>query len=393
MKALVRTNTDARLLAVGQALTSTVLALLTAVASLAGVALAPVAALGTLPVAGTVAGTLVMIYPAAVLMQRVGRRLGFATKAALGIGAGALCATAMWQRNFALLTIGSFLFGLFAAFGQYFRFAALETSGEPTEQIAALSLVTAAGAAGGVLGPYLANRANAALPDLPPFAGAYLAAIAICIALAVSQSFLSPTLGRGGAGPTTTHRTARRDLGPRFYRASLVCAVGYAVMTLSMVAAPLSMSACGFGTPLSDLVLQVHFAAMYLPSLAHGWLLRHLSVERLVGIGIVASTTSCLVALWPAQGLNTYLVELALSGLGWNLMFNGGTLLLARTYPPHAKTFAQGVNSLLVYGANVAAALFAGAGMAFYGWAVLNAVGLPMLLCASIVMRRAPRCA
>ncbi len=390
MRALFRAGRDATLLAVGQALTTTVLALLTAIASLAGVALAPAPGLGTLPVAGTVVGTLLMIYPAAVLMERVGRRIGFATKAVLGISAGMACAAAMCQRNFALLTAGSLLFGMFAAFGQYFRFAALETSRQAEKQVAALSMITAAGAAGGVLGPYIADRAPQALPYLPPFAAAYVAAAVLCAALAVSQGFLSPTLGRGGVGQATTRRAGRRDLGPGFYRASLICATSYAVMTLSMVAAPLSMSTCGLGGTLSNLVLQVHFAAMYLPSLAHGWLLTRMPVERLVNLGIAVSTASCVVALLPAQSLNTYLIELGLSGLGWNLMFNGGTLLLARTYPPHARTLAQGVNSLLVYGANVAAALSAGAGMAFYGWAVLNAVGLPLLFGVWIAIRRGP---
>ena len=46
-----------------------------------------------------------------------------------------------------------------------------------------------------------------------------------------------------------------------------------------------------------------------------------------------------------------------LSGIGWNFMFNVGTLLLAGTYTPAEKTRAHGLNSLLVYGANVAASL------------------------------------
>ena len=59
---------DVIILSVGQALTSTVVSLLTSVSSLSGAYLAPSRSLATVPVTATVLGTLLMIYPASTLM-------------------------------------------------------------------------------------------------------------------------------------------------------------------------------------------------------------------------------------------------------------------------------------------------------------------------------------
>jgi predicted MFS family arabinose efflux permease len=89
------------------------------------------------------------------------------------------------------------------------------------------------------------------------------------------------------------------------------------------------------------------------------------------------------------QTLGLYIVELGLSGIGWNFMFNGGTLLLADTYPASGKTRAQGLNSLFVYSANLLASFLAGALMASYGWSVVNLACLPLLVIALLALRPA----
>ena len=76
-------------------------------------------------------------------------------------------------------------------------------------------------------------------------------------------------------------------------------------------------------------------------------------------------------------------------------MFNGGTLLLASTYPVGRKTRAQGLNSLFVYSANLLASFSAGALMASYGWPVVNVACLPLLAFALLALwpRQTPRLA
>lgn len=170
-------------------------------------------------------------------------------------------------------------------------------------------------------------------------------------------------------------------------KASLICAIGFAVMTLTMNAAPLSIHQCGYNVHESGTVLQVHFVLMYLPSLFNPILINRIGLRGLVVIGVIASGIGCLLTAYRDQTLGIYIVELGLSGLGWNFIFNGGTLLLANTYPVSLKTRAQGLNSMFVYTANVFASFAAGELMAVYGWEMVNLVCVPLLVIAVWALR------
>lgn len=373
---------DVIVLAIGQALTSTVVSLLTSVSSLSGNFLAPYPTLSTLPVTATVIGTLIMIYPASTLMGRLGRRCGFMFKAGVGIVGGATAMMAMVVHNFPLLVLGTFLLGIFSAFGQYYRFAAIDAAKDPAERAIAVAIVTGAGVAGGIAGPYLGGRFAEAVPEAP-YAGAFMVLSLVCVALALSQLLLSADLGRDKKpGAPDKHPADTLILGGPFLRVSLICAIGFAVMTLTMNAAPLSIHHSGLSVHDSATVLQAHFALMYLPSFFNPILIKYIGLRGLVLLGVFASAVGCILSAVTEQTLTMYILELGLSGIGWNFMFNGGTLLLASTYSPALKTKAQGFNAMLVYSANVAASFAAGALMANAGWVTLNLVGLPLLLIA-----------
>lgn len=370
-------NRDILVLAAGQALTSTVVSLLTSVSSLSGAYLAPSPALSTVPVTASVLGTLVMIYPASALMGRLGRRGGFMFKAGIGVFGGAVCALALIAASFSLLIAGTFLLGLFSAFGQYYRFAAIDAAHSPEERTSAVGIVTGGGVVGGVAGPFLGG--HFAGVAAVPYVGAFVALSVVCAGLAASQILLSANLGRDDAAGKT--RPAPKDftLNGGFLKATAICAIGFAVMTLTMNAAPLSLQMCGYSLPVSSTVLQVHFALMYLPSLFNPALVRVIGLRGLVTLGAAASGLGCVLTVLTEQTLPFYIIELGLSGIGWNFLFNGGTLLLTSTYPAARKTRAQGLNSLFVYGANLAASFAAGALMASFGWPMVNLVCLPLL--------------
>ncbi|HTP82171.1 MAG TPA: MFS transporter [Alphaproteobacteria bacterium] len=385
---------DIVVLATGQALTGTVTSLLTAVSSLSGAFLAPSPALSTLPVTATVLGTLLMIYPASSLMGRLGRRGGFMFKAGVGAVGGAVCLLALMAGSFTLLIAGTFLLGLFSAFGQYYRFAAIDAARTPHERTSAVAIVTGAGVIGGIAGPFLASHA-AEVAGSVPYAGAFAALVLVCICLAASQIFLSADLGRDASAAAASATASEFTANAAFLKASAICAVGFAVMTLTMNAAPLSLHDCGFSLAASATVLQVHFALMYLPSFFNPLLVSRMGLRGLVACGVVASGAGCLLTAIADQTLGAYILELGLSGIGWNFLFNGGTLLLADTYPASGKTRAQGLNSLFVYSANLLASFSAGAVMAFFGWPAVNLVCLPLLIVAVLALapRRAARLA
>lgn len=380
---------DVIVLAAGQALTSTVVSLLTSVSSLSGAYLAPSPSLATVPVTATVLGTLVMIYPASALMGRLGRRGGFMFKAGVGIAGGAVCCLALLAASFGTLIAGTFLLGIFSAFGQYYRFAAIDAVRSPQERTSAVAIVTGAGVIGGIAGPFLGGRFADAVGAVP-YAGAFAALSIVCIALAASQTLLSADLGRDERKAATRNSGREFSFNGGFAKASAICAVGFAVMTLTMNAAPLSMQQCGFAMSASSSVLQVHFALMYLPSLFNPAVVSRIGLRGLIVAGVASSGAGCLLTVLTDQTLIPYVIELGLSGIGWNFIFNGGTLLLADTYPVSGKTRAQGLNSLFVYGANLVASFSAGALMALYGWQVVNLACLPLMAVALLALWRRP---
>lgn len=380
-----RPSKDIVVLAIGQALTSTVVSLLTSVSSLSGAYLAPERALATVPVSATVLGTLLMIYPASTLMGRLGRRGGFMFKAGVGVVGGAVCALALFIGSFVTLIAGTFLLGIFSAFGQYYRFAAIDAARTPAQRTSAVAIVTGGGVVGGIAGPFLGGN----FADLVsvPYASAFAVLSAVCVCLTLSQFLLSSELGRDRAGPVTAV-APKFALNAGFAKASIICAIGFAVMTLTMNAAPLSLQMCGFSLSVSATVLQVHFALMYLPSFFNPALVAAIGLRGLVAAGVIASAAGCLLTAVPDQTLGLYMLELGLSGVGWNFIFNGGTLLLADTYPAAGKTVAQGLNSLFVYSANLVASFSAGALMASYGWQWVNLACLPVLAVAVLALRQ-----
>ena len=383
---------DVVVLAAGQALTSTVVSLLTSVSSLSGAHLAPAPALATVPVTASVLGTLAMMYPASALMGRLGRRSGFMVKAGIGVLGGIVCFAGLAAGSFVVLVIGAFLLGLFSAFGQYYRFAAIDAAPDPKDRATAIAVVTGAGVAGGVAGPFLGGRFADAVAGVP-YGGAFAALTLVCVCLAASQVLLSADLGRDPGSPGGAAPAEARALGVDFMKASIVCAASFAVMTLTMNAAPLSMAHAGHGVRASATVLQVHFALMYLPSFVNPLIVRRVRVRGLIVAGVAAAGLGCVLAAVAAQTFPLYMLELGLSGIGWNFTFNGGTLLLTETYPAALRTRAQGVNSLIVYCANLLASFSAGVLVATLGWAAVNLACLPLLALALAVLPRRGRSA
>ena len=372
---------DVRVLSIGQALSTTITSLLTTVSSLVGAVLAPHPALSTVPVTATVAGTLAMIYPASMIMARLGRRSGFMLKAGIG-GLGCMfCLAGLAAPSFYFFVLGTLFLGLFNSFSQYYRFAAVDAAPTPDARAAAVATVMLAGVVGGVAGPFLSSH----FPSLglaTAYANAFVALLLLCGLLGLSQAFLSAELGKGTPLPSVEQqRVTNLSLlsRPGFLFTSLICAAGFSLMTFTMNAAPLSMHHCGIHIQASSIVLQAHFASMYLPSMFNPVLVRRMGASGLVKMGVFLNLIGCTVAALTVQRFGLYVLELSLFGFGWNFMFNGGTLLLIDTYTEFERPKAQGLNSLLVYSANLVASLAAGVLLTYFSWPLINAICLPIL--------------
>jgi MFS family permease len=363
------------LLAGSQAMLFAVTSTLVAVNGLAGLALAPSAALATLPATAVILGTLAATMPASLHMRRAGRRLGLLQGALIGVVAAVTCALAMVLHSFWLLCAGALAFGAFNAFGQYYRFAAADAA-LPERRASAVSVVLAGGLVGGLIGPAASRYTIDAFG--PRFAGAYLALalFALVAAALLSRARLPEPPAAQSSRPA--RRFAEVAAQPRYRVAVLAGAAGYGVMSLVMTATPIAMHACGHGYGDAAFVISSHVVAMFAPSFVTGSLIRRLGVLPVLLAGVVLNLGAVAFGL-SGEGVREFWWALVLLGVAWNFLYIGGTTLLAETYRPEERAAAQGANELAVFLTQAVASLASGGIVAGGGWQQVNLGALPAL--------------
>lgn len=323
----------------------------------------------TLPIAFMHVGAGAVTIPASFLMRRFGRRAGFTIGLVAGAASGVLGIIAIDRESFALFSAANLLLGVYRAFAQYYRFAAIDVA-PPDYRSRAISYVLAGGVVAGVLGPQLAIWANG-ISELANFTGAYVAIVALCAVGLVPVSLLRiPRMTSG------RQVLAARPLGlimrqPAFVAAVANSAGGYALMTLVMTATPLAVIASGYSSKDAAEVFQWHVVAMYLPSFFTGGLIARFGLMPVMTAGIVLFVGSAGIAVSGVE-LSNYIIALAMLGVAWNFCFVGGTTLLSEVHSPEEKAKIQGMNEFLVFGAVTAASVFSGGLFAGLGWDGVN---------------------
>ena len=333
------------LLASAQALLFTNSVTLIALNGLVGYQLAADKAFATLPVTTQIIGSALMALPASHLMQRIGRRAGFLVGTLVGLIGGAIATLGIYQQSMTTLCVGTFVLGIYGAFGQFYRFAAADAAA-PNFKANAISLVVAGGLIGGIVGPALSTwtRHLAATE----FLASYASLMVFCLLTAAVLSLL-----RMPAAATDDSAASPRPLlvvvlQPVFLVATLTSALGYGVMSLLMTATPLAMGVCGHPYADAANVISAHVIAMFAPSFFTGNLISRFGVLQVMLVGVVLMGVCLAVALSGVSVVHFWW-SLVLLGLGWNFMFVGGSTLLTETYLPAEKAKAQGLHDLLVF--------------------------------------------
>ncbi len=367
------------ILAACQALMMSGSALIIATSALVGLALSKETIFATLPVACMFVGTLMVTFPASVLMKRIGRRAGFIIGLMVGF-AGAMVATwAIVDHNFVAFAVGSFLIGILNGFGQYYRFAAADISGEAYRG-RAISWVLAGGILAAFIGPNLANYSRDMLMGIP-FAGSYASLLILygLSILLVSQIQIAAPGEHERSGEQRPLAQIARQ--PKYLVAVIGAMIAYGVMNLVMTSTPLAMASHDHEFADMALVIQWHVLAMFAPSFFTGNLIARFGVTRIMSVGAILLLASILIGL---SGISVFhfLFELVFLGLGWNFLFIGGTTLLTETYTAPEKAKAQGLNDLLVFGMVALTALSSGFLHEWVGWRALNYSVLPAVLLA-----------
>ena len=352
--------------------------LIVTLGGIVGNEIAPDPALATLPLSFMVVGTAAATVPTALLMQRIGRRLGFVAGGGLAIAGALLGAWALGTDSFFAFTCACGLIGATLAFSAQLRFAAAE-SVVSERAGAAVSIILLGSIGGALLGPELATRSPGWTPAAP-YQGALLA-LAACYAAATG--LLACSRDDRVGGPATVGGGARpmanlvRQRG--FLVAVLAGVVGQGAMVFIMTATPIAMHVQD-GHDLGETagVIQAHVVAMYLPSLASAVLIGRFGARKLMAAGALAMLATVAIGL-SGRAVMHYWWALVILGVGWNFLFVGGTTALVAAYRPAERFRAQAVNDFSVFGVSALASLSAGALLHGFGWTTVLLATLPAL--------------
>ena len=207
-------------------------------------------------------GNVLASVPAARLMARCGRRIGFAVGAGLFVAGGLLGALAMSSRIFALQLVAVWLTGMGIGFAEYLRFAAAEVV-PPALKPRAIALSVAGSILSAFVGPEVAKATRSLMSiefQASYLANAGIAVVYLCLILSIpglpnaappappkqsDDGDRSKQKGRccscGAGGSDSAVAIYLRT--PALVVATLSSAIGFGSMILSMTATPLAMKA------------------------------------------------------------------------------------------------------------------------------------------------------
>jgi MFS family permease len=365
-------------LALAQCFSATGTAVVVLLGGILGATLAPTPLLATLPASLQIVGVALTTIPAALFMQRFGRKRGFILSAASALLATLLASFAVARGSFALLCLSTALIGMNNAFSLQYRFAAAEFVA-PEKVGKAVGLVMVGTLVAAWLGPTLALQSRHLIRSTE-FAGSFLATSGLYV-IAIAILARLPDAGRAHVGLSGGGRPLREILAQPLFRVAVAASLlSYAVMSFIMTATPISMHLHDHhSVDATGSVIKGHLIAMYLPALVSGWLVSRFGVRTMMLVGIATMAGCIAVAAFLSREALHYGVSLVLLGAGWNLLFVSGTTLLTCSYRPEERFRAQGFNDFLTFGCQATVSLLAGVAVAAVGWRSLNLIALPLL--------------
>jgi len=345
--------------------------------------IAPTPELTTLPLAFLVVGMALSVIPSISIMKKFGRKVGHL----IGIGSAFIGAmlgmSASFYGLFYLLLASSLCFGLSQAFVQQYRFAAIESLDDPRQTPQVLSFLMLSGIVAAYIGPEIAVRGKDWLPSQAGFAGSFLGLgllnlLSFAVMLNFSNSTVQQDLVIGE--PRPLQEIIRN---PIIWLALLAAGVGNSVMSFMMTATPLSMHDIdGIDLQHTKQVIQSHIIAMFAPSLVTGYLIKRLGIHVVLLLGSLIYLATLILASSGHELLH-YWWALVLLGLGWNVLFLGGTTLLSQCYAAHERFKVQAFNDSAVFILQAIGSLSAGWILFAYGWPRIIQIAAP---CVAIIL-------
>lgn len=333
--------------------------------------------------------------------QRFGRRYGLSFGfIAGGIGAIGVVAAASME-NIVLLFLALFIYGAGTSTNLQARYAGTDLA-KPKQRATAISMAMVATTFGAVAGPNLVTPTGqlAEAIGLPTLTGPFLlAALAyllagftfllllkpdpLMVAMAIAKE-QSQQQASSGAIQIEQPKTDRFGV----VIGAIVLVLSQIVMVAIMTMTPIHMAGAGCGLSIIGLVISMHIAAMFLPSLVTGILVDKIGRTWMVAAsGITLAISGFLAAYTPGDAIVSMSIALILLGLGWNFGLISGTAMIIDSTTIHNRARIQGSVDVWVAIAGSAGGLFSGIIVALTSFSFLGFLGayLSILLIPMIV--------
>ena len=352
-----------------------------------GSQISPIKSLSTLPMSISVVGIAIGAVIASKVMSITGRKTGFII-ASVGNSIVSLCAAySIFIQNFSLFCFVNFFLGVGMAFTHQYRFAAAE-SVDKDKVPKAISIILLGGIVSAVIGPGLANYAKDIVSN-HLYVGSYLSLAVLTFLPSIFFLFYKNTkkieINIKYSGRNYLELISQ----PKYLQAIVASAFGYAIMTFLMTATPLSMHVMeGMSLSKTSVVIQIHVAAMFLPSLITGNLVKKFGHSKIMYAGVSLYSITVIASFFDQSFLN-YMFALIFLGFGWNFLFISGTSLLVLTYKEEEKFRAQGLNDFIVYSVHAIGSLSAGILIVLTDWKMMNIICIPLMIIIVLTTFRA----
>ena len=352
-----------------------------------GSQISPLKSLSTLPMSISVVGIAIGAIFASKLMSITGRKIGFIVASIGNTLVSILAAYSIFIQSFSIYCVANFFLGMGMAFTHQYRFAAAESVSKDKVP-RAISIILLGGIVSAFIGPSVANFSKDLFSN-HMYIGSYLSLAALTFLPTIFFLFYKNTskieLSFKYSGRSYLELVSQ----PRFLQAVISSAFGYAIMTFLMTGTPLSMHVIeGISLNKTSIVIQIHVACMFLPSLIAGNLVKKIGHSKMMYVGVGLYCITVVISLFDQSFLN-YMFALVFLGFGWNFLFISGTSLLVLTYKEEEKYKAQGFNDFVVYSVHALGSLSAGILIVLTNWKIMNLICIPLIIVIILITLRA----
>ncbi|MDV6379354.1 MFS transporter [Sporosarcina sp. GW1-11] len=361
--------------------------------------------LAGMPIALSTFGSAFSAYLVGRLSQRYGRRFGLGAGFITGgMGAFGVIIAAL-TGNLPLLFIFLFIYGAGTSSNLQARYAGTDLANEK-QRATAVSIALVSTTVGAVAGPNLVLPMGhvADFIGIPSLTGVFLlAGVAYVLAGLTFLLFLRPDplmvareielvkkKDRDDAEDgEIVHSHKANKMG--IWVGGIVLVLSHGVMVAIMTMTPVHMQHHGAALSGIGLVIGLHIAGMYLPSIFTGVLVDRIGRPAMVIASGITLAISGILAAYVAGGSVFWMsVSLILLGVGWNFGLISGTAIVIDSTDVLTRAKIQGSIDVFVALAGTVGGLASGIVVAFSGFSMLSFLGtyISLLLIPLIIWMR-----